>query len=369
MRMGFHYWLPQVIWSIAIFLTATLGVAEKKPQYTAEGISIPAATVDEPIREHFSLEAATDYLEKGAIAWAQERKCVACHTTGAYMQLRPVLTPVLGKPAEAMREFFVQQLAKSKASSIEKLKSGIHPTQVATLAHGLAAWDAHVSGSLSTETRDALSLMLKLQSADGSWHNDDCWPPLESSSYHGSTVAALALATAPGYLNEATDEQTVRITRLMDYLKNQPPPHDYGRLLLLWTATRIDDLMTDDQKQQVIDMLWSHQRDDGGWSIRTFSSPEEWGRGNRADKLRAEPEFEIPPSDGHQTGLVIFVLREAGIPASDERIQKGVKWLKSNQRQSGRWWTRSLNTDSKHFITYSGTLYPLLALQKCDALQ
>jgi squalene-hopene/tetraprenyl-beta-curcumene cyclase len=50
------------------------------------------------------------------------------------------------------------------------------------------------------------------------------------------------------------------------------------------------------------------------------------------------------------------------------RIQKGISWLKSNQRASGRWWTRSLNTDSWHFITYSGTAFPLLALQLCDAL-
>ena len=68
------------------------------------------------------------------------------------------------------------------------------------------------------------------------------------------------------------------------------------------------------------------------------------------------------------TGLAIIVLREAGVPANDPRLQKGIGWLKSNQRASGRWWTRSLNTDAWHFITYSGTAFPLLALQMCDAL-
>ncbi len=37
-------------------------------------------------------------------------------------------------------------------------------------------------------------------------------------------------------------------------------------------------------------------------------------------------------------------------------------WLEANQRQSGRWWTQSLNTDNFHFITYTGTLYPVMAL-------
>lgn len=114
--------------------------------------------------------------------------------------------------------------------------------------------------------------------------------------------------------------------------------------------------------------MLSKQQADGGWSIRTFGAPEEWGAGNRAEKLRAEPEFATPPSDGHQTGLAIVVLRESGVAATDPRIQRGVSWLKGNQRASGRWWTRSLNTDSWHFITYSGTALPLLALSHCDAL-
>jgi squalene-hopene/tetraprenyl-beta-curcumene cyclase len=87
-----------------------------------------------------------------------------------------------------------------------------------------------------------------------------------------------------------------------------------------------------------------------------------------AEKLRAEAEFKDPPSDGHQTGLAILVLREAGVPSTDPRIQRGVKWLKENQRASGRWWTRSLNTDAFHYISYSGTAFPLLALARCGEL-
>ena len=64
----------------------------------------------------------------------------------------------------------------------------------------------------------------------------------------------------------------------------------------------------------------------------------------------------------------MLVLSEAGVPAKDKRLQKGVNWLLANQRESGRWWTRSLSTDKHHLITYSGTVYPLLALAKCGAL-
>lgn len=367
MRTCFVFRSALKIYSIIFFISIAES-AEPQPQYAADGISIPAATADEPVREEFSLEAAVDYLEKGAFAWARTRKCVACHTTGIYLQMRPALTPVLGEPPEEMREFFVQELKESHEAGIEKLKTDIHPTQVAYIALGLAEWDAHVTGLLSDDTRRALSLMLNLQSEDGSWGNSDCWPPFESSSYHGATIAALALATAPGYLDTMNEEQTAGVAKLKKYLQTHEPPHDYARTLLLWTASRMADVMTDEEMQRTIDMLWRRQRDDGGWSIRTFSTPENWGQGNRARKLRAELEFKDPPSDGHQTGLVVLVIRDVGIPADDERIQRAVKWLKSNQRQSGRWWTRSLNTDTYHFITYSGTFYPLLALRKCDAL-
>lgn len=87
-------------------------------------------------------------------------------------------------------------------------------------------------------------------------------------------------------------------------------------------------LVDDAQKQDLVATLSKHQRDDGGWSIRTFAAPEKWGSGNRAKKLKAEPEFETPPSDGHMTGLAIVVLREAGIPANDARLQKGLAWLR-----------------------------------------
>lgn len=115
-------------------------------------------------------------------------------------------------------------------------------------------------------------------------------------------------------------------------------------------------------------MVRKHQREDGGWSIRTFAAPEARGNGNRAENLRSEAEFGNPASDGHQTGLAVLVLRDAGVPADEPRIKKAVEWLLTSQRASGRWWTRSLNRDRQHYITFSGTAYALLALAKCDAL-
>ncbi len=355
--------------AVAVLLSTASAFAQTDYQYQFDEIVVPAATAEEPIAVEFSVAKAADYLQQSATAWIGSRNCIACHTTGVHLVTRPALSASLGLPDESLRQFALDQINDLKMMKRDTLLKGVNPVKVVYAAGGLAEWDAHVTGTLSPETIDALSFMFEIQMENGTWGNTDCWPPYESDTYHVATAAAMALATAPGYLqNPPDDKAKAGIAQLKQFLRTETPPHDYGRALLLWAGSRFPDLLEDAQKQELIDMLLSHQRDDGGWSIRTFAAPEKWGKGNRAEKLRSEPEFADPPSDGHQTGLAIIVLREAGVSADDAGIQKGIAWLLANQRESGRWWTRSLNTDKWHFITFSGTAYPLLALQMCDAL-
>jgi squalene-hopene/tetraprenyl-beta-curcumene cyclase len=362
--------MPQRICLLSLLSISFATVcADEGHQYAFGDIVVPKATSAEPIRSKFSLSAAIQYIENGAKAWSQERKCVSCHTNGSYLLTRPALSRVLGNPNEEMRAFFVGELKELQAKDVKELRGGIKPTQIAYITAGLAEWDEHVSGNLSRETETALHLMFAVQSEDGSFSNEDCWPPLESSDYHGATVAALAAAAAPGWIADARGDERAGYEKLVGYLTKTLPPHDYGKVLQLWVATEIPDLVTDEKKKQTIKMIRRHQNPDGGWALRRFAAPETWGGGNRAEKLRGEEEFKgTPPSDGHMTGLAVMVLRAAGVPKSDEALQKAVTWLKKNQRESGRWWTRSLNTDRAHFITFSGTCYPLLALQACEAL-
>ena len=352
-----------------LFLFISPSLFAAPPQYQSPDITVPAASADEAVLKQFSLAKADDYLEKGALAWTRKRGCVTCHTTGTYMQIRPELTSVLGEPTEEVRELLTDELAELQKMKHADLLKKTKPAEIIYTAVGLAQWDRHVTGKLSTETESALELMFRIQEKSGTWHSVVLWPPLESSAFQEATVAAMAVASAPQWRGNLKDEKlTAGIGLLQKYLRETKPPHDYGSVLLLWTAARMPELLQEDRRQKLIDKLWTHQREDGGWSIRTFSTPEKWGAGNRAAKLRAEPEFKTPPSDGHMTGLAVLVLREAGVPAKDARLQKAVKWLLSNQRESGRWWTRSLNTDKYHYITYSGTAYPLLALMKCGVL-
>ncbi|MBC8874696.1 MAG: terpene cyclase/mutase family protein [Planctomycetes bacterium] len=183
-------------------------------------------------------------------------------------------------------------------------------------------------------------------------------------------MAAMGVAAAPGWRSTLQEEPLLaRIENLETYLRETPPRHDHERMLLLWASTRLPGLLDEQRRRELVDIIWRQQRDDGGWSTRTFATPEALGSGKRSEELRAEPDYQNPPSDGYQTGLAVVVLRDAGTAADDPRIRKAIRWLLSNQRESGRWWTRSLNTHSRfHYISYSGTAYAALALAKCGAL-
>jgi len=357
--------------TLSLTLTGTQSVQgqEKTPgQYTADGIVVAAASAGEPgIKLSFS--KAAQHLDQGAIAWTRQKKCVSCHTNGTYLFIRPALTKALGPPSDTIRQFAVSQLKTLSEADTRKLRrSGTRPAEAIYIAAGLAEWDAHVRQKLSAETDQALRLMFQLQNSKGTWHSLTCWPPFESSAYQEAHMAAMAVAAAPGWLDslDQDDELQQNISRLKSYLRESEVPHDYARVLQLWSSLRLDGILNSSGQQEIVNRIHGLQQADGGWSLRAFATPEQWGGGNRAAKLREESNFESPDSDGHMTGLCVLVLQEAGVESNDRQIQRGLDWLRKNQRQSGRWWTRSLNTDKWHFITYSGTAYPLLALQRAE---
>jgi squalene-hopene/tetraprenyl-beta-curcumene cyclase len=339
-------------------------------QYFYKTINIPRPSPEEA-KIPFTPQLAVDYMEQGALAWTGERQCVACHTNGSYMVTRPMMDTQLGVPQKALRDFFVSELNEQLAIDLNDPKADPAVTQIIYMAAGLAIWDKNVTHQLSAETSQALSLLFKLQRAGGDWYMDDEGnPPLESSHYQLATVAARAVGNAPGWLAQQRGTPVeAQVKRLEDYLRAEKGLQaDYDRTDLLWAASELPGLLSAERTRELVAIVASHQMPDGGWSIRTFAKPEEWGTGNRAAKLRAEPELNQPASDGHMTGLAIIALRRSGGPARDVRVQRGVAWLLANQRSSGRWWTRSLIGDNWQFMSYSGTVYPLLALSMCNAL-
>lgn len=309
---------------------------------------------DEPLAKEFSLAKAARFLDHASTSWTSKRQCGTCHTNYNYMISRPVLDGDRGPMAE-VRAFFEGRVAHW--DDADKKARPRWDTEVVATAAALALNDAATTGKLHPLTRKALDRMWTLQRPDGSWDWLKCdWPPYEHDDYYGAAFAALGVGAAPDHYAES-DSAREGLDRLRHYLRTTRPPSLHHKGMLLWASTKLDGLMTPAEREQTTKELLALQRPDGGWNLPSLG---DWKRRD------GSANDEDAPSDGFGTGFVVYVLRQAGLPADDPRIARGVAWLKSRQRASGRWFTRSLSTDEYHFITHAGTGFAVLALRSCD---
>ncbi|MEX2112832.1 MAG: squalene--hopene cyclase [Pirellulales bacterium] len=318
---------------------------------TSQNVVDPGANQsDEPLAAEFSLAKAGDFLDSASLQWQNERGCLTCHTNMAYLQARTGIAD--DGPAQTEVRSFIENLVAKKWAA----EGPTSDSEVVAAATALAFHDAATTKTLHPLTRAALDRMWLDQREDGGWEWLKCgWPPMESDDHYGVTLAAIAVGVAPGdYAQSEAARQG--LDKIRAYLKNNPPPTLHHRAMLVWASQSVAGLITTEEQAACAKELLALQQPDGGWSSATLGN---WERGD------GKPQ-DTKTSDGYGTGFVIYVLRQAGISADDDAIQRGVHWLKTHQRTSGRWFTRSLNRDNKHFLTHAGTAMAVMALTACD---
>jgi squalene-hopene/tetraprenyl-beta-curcumene cyclase len=309
----------------------------------------PAPTKDtEPFAKEFSAAKAAEYLDGVGVNWTRTQQCITCHTNMPYLTARPLLP---GDDGWKEVRTFLEDDVKSWANG-GKPRGDAY---VVATAFALAFNDTQKTGKLHDATKAALDRMWDVQKQSGEWKWLKCeWPPLEHDDYYGATLAALAVGYAPGEYAK-TDSAKAGIEKLKTYLKKTPAPDLHHTAMLLWASTKLDGLMTADEQKKAVTALKEKQHKDGGWSLPSL------GNYSRRDGSPNDPDAA---SDGYGTGFVTFVLMQAGVKANDPVVANAVKWLKSNQRESGRWYTRSLNNDKAHYITNAGCAFCILALNE-----
>ncbi len=104
-------------------------------QYHYKDVTYYRPSPDEP-KIPFSAKLALTYLEQGATAWTAEWHCVACHTNGSYMVVRPMLTSRFGAPQKELHDYFVTALQEQMAADPSDPKRQPEPTQVVYIAAG-----------------------------------------------------------------------------------------------------------------------------------------------------------------------------------------------------------------------------------------
>jgi len=349
-----------------------------------ETVAPPAAlSPNEPLSSAFSLERAAEVMDTTALHWQKTRRCAACHTLPVYLMARPHLAAVSPEPPEVRR--FFETIVEQGLEGEPALPPDAVTAVVIQTAAALAFHDRATTGTLHPLTRQQLDRMWTLQRADGGWE----WPfrdtpPIKSDDHFGVVLAALAAGAAP---EEYRDSPQARagLAGIRTFLAANPPRSLHQRATLLWATTQIDDLATREAQSQTVRDLLAAQRPDGGWSLASLTeNPVDPDRqSSEGSQLRLAEghgrEFLVYvgrdksyksslASDGYATGLTLFVLRQAGVPADDARLRRGVVWLKTQQRASGRWFTPSQSWHTQHYISNAGTAFAILALHACGEL-
>ena len=321
---------------------------------TLENVVPPGPNhANEPVAKEMSLEKAAHFLDSAALTWQKDRKCFTCHTNFAYLYARPEISA--DTPAHRQVRAFAEELVQTRWVD----QGPRWDAEVVAAAAALAFNDAATTGQLHAASRTALDRMWKVQMEDGgfSWLKCD-WPPMESDDHYGVTLAAIAVGVAPENY-AATPAAQKGMEGIRRWLKANAPPTLHHEAMLLWASSYRADLLTAEEKAATIQRLGALQKPDGGWALATLG---DWKRG---DDLQQDTEH----SDGYGTGFVLYALRRADVSPRDDRIERGVSWLKSNQRESGRWYTRSLFRDNHHFISHAGTAMAVMALKTCEVPQ
>jgi squalene-hopene/tetraprenyl-beta-curcumene cyclase len=336
--------------------------------------------------ETWSPKAAAAYLDQRASWWMTWPKsardhqtfCISCHTAAPYALGRAALRSALHEPSVSPNEQKildnitkrvrmwkdVDPFYSDQTSGLPKTSES-RGTEAILNALILASNDAR-SGRLNQDTRLALdnmwSLQLKTGDMKGSWawlqfHN----APWEGDSqFYGTTLAAIAVGTAPeGYKSEPSIQAGLKL--MTNWLRtNMEAQTPLDRVVLLWASARIPGLLTEAQQKLVVDQTLAKQQAGGGFS--TSSMVGSW---KRRDNTPLDTR-----SDGYATGLVAFALEQAGVPQTQQPLNAAVSWLAHNQiRDDGRWAASSLNkqreldSDAGRFMSDAATAYAVLALE------
>lgn len=314
-----------------------------------------ANTAKEAIAAKFSYQRAVEYTDHAAMDWQESHSCITCHTNGLYLATRHAGgtdAPAYQTAREFTRNYLKPYVVFPKKRTPKK-KLGEH--SLISSAAFLAISDIKSDGKLGEITKQALDESWREQHDTGAWnHWLKCdWGPYEVDDHFGASLMALALGMASKDPYLETEAATKGREKLYGYLKANKPKNLHQVGMTLWAASYDQQLASEEQVAEWKKKLLEAQRTDGGWNTPALGD-ETW--------KRSDGKVQSTESDAYATAFVVLVLREAGYDTKHEAVKRGQQWLRTRQRASGRWYSRSPHVDKKHYLSNAATNFAVAAL-------
>lgn len=250
-----------------------------------------------------AVKRAIPSIEAGARGSADHRKCFTCHSQAL---------PILALAAAKSRGFAIDEknLARQVrhtydflAEAKEKYEQGKgQGGQVLTAGYALWALDA--AGMPKDEVTAAVAkYIVGYQGNEKQWQHRGKRPPSSGSDFTATYVALRGIKV----FDDAAGSKKVAAAR--EWLAGEVAKETEDHVFRLRSLS----VFSEETSEKAAE-LRQLQRPDGGWSQK--------------------PDME---SDAYATGTVLVTLLEAGVPADDEAIRRGLAYLLKQQQPDGTW--------------------------------
>jgi hypothetical protein len=295
-----------------------------------------------------SIERSVNLLLPTAPVIYQRRGCISCHSQALVAMAAAAARRKAIAINEEAEQTNLSQIVKTFEAAAEGAMQGDQPPgniiTIGYVAMALAA-EAHPFDKITA----ALShITAALQLPDGSWTpNGVSRPPSEDS-----LVTATALA--------------VRALTLYPIRARQPQLDEKLRRAQHWLLT-VDARSAEDRAMRLMGLAWTKApRPEVEKAVKQVLGQQQAGGG-----WRQREELE---ADAYATGISLYALRAAGVPATREAYLRAIRFLEQSQYQDGSWLvkTRSYPTQpyfesgypfgNNQWISVAGASWATLAI-------
>jgi ankyrin repeat protein len=272
-----------------------------------------------------SLTRSVAQLLPAASTFRDKTNCISCHHNGLpSMAAAAARRKGIAIDEQLDRKLLDDQLGFFKRNAARVMSGdpavGGEALTVGYTLMGLAA-EGHPP---DTVTAIMAHWLIARQMPDGSWLGNGLnRPPLEYSLVSHTAMAAGGLIAYP--LPGRRDEMSESLRRARQWLLAAQPKaaEEYGMRLmgLVWTSA------PKARVAEAIKAIRERQEASGGWS-----------------------QFARTDADAYATGLSLYALHIAGVPATDDTYRKGVAFLLGSQYQDGSWFVRTHSFPTQRYF-------------------